>query len=603
MNAQNRGRPKPPVRKRIRKRTKGWIKVATLNMRGRYHLGQDKWLRINQIMRDKKIGILATQETHLSQDEAENINKIFEKRLQVFASIDPDHPNAKGVAIVINKEISNIQGIKTEELVPGRALHMTIPWHGESKLTIVAAYAPNDPVENATFLDILELKMRSRPKPEIVLGDFNMVEDAIDRLPHHKDPNIVTEAMLNLKAKLHLQDGWRQTYPDTKGYTFLQPATGSQSRIDRILVTDNILRNSLDWRFESSGLHTDHQLLSMKYADPKMPFIGKGRWVLPLHLLKDKTVMDKVYALGKETEARLEAAKINRTAEENPQTIFKQFKDQIGSLFRDRAKVVIPKMEQEIKEMNKKLNNILNNPNMGEEERKTESAALQAKIDATERTRNAKIRDNTAARVRLEGESTATKFWTSMNKEKKPRDTTSSLQIPGSDPPVYETRSDKMAELARDFHDNLQSEGLVSPAEQEEAETTALKNIKRLSQQNKAKLSQYLKRAEVARVLHRLPNGKAPGIDGIVHELWKALHKNYEGSKNQDEKPMDIAKILTDVYNDIEEHGTHPETDFAEGWMCLLHKKNDKRNVSNYRPITLLNTDYKIFTKALSIKL
>jgi hypothetical protein len=47
----------------------------------------------------------------------------------------------------------------------------------------------------------------------------------------------------------------------------------------------------------------------------------------------------------------------------------------------------------------------------------------------------------------------------------------------------------------------------------------------------------------------------------------------------------------------------HPDTGFAEGWMCLLHKKNDKRNVSNYRPITLLNTDYKIFTKALAIKL
>jgi exonuclease III len=111
----------------------------------------------------------------------------------------------------------------------------------------VAAYTPNDPADNTAFLEKLEEKTRSIPKPDIVLGDWNMVEDAVDRLPHHRDGGAVTEAMRNLKRKLKLVNGWRQTYPDTKGYSFLQSATGSQSRIDRILVTDKIFQHSSDW--------------------------------------------------------------------------------------------------------------------------------------------------------------------------------------------------------------------------------------------------------------------------------------------------------------------------------------------------------------------
>jgi exonuclease III len=87
-------------------------------MRGR---GGDKWHCINQLLRDKKIGILALQETHLSDQLVDSLETLYHKRIKIFHSCNPNTNNAKGVAIVLNKELTNTYNINTHVLVPGRA--------------------------------------------------------------------------------------------------------------------------------------------------------------------------------------------------------------------------------------------------------------------------------------------------------------------------------------------------------------------------------------------------------------------------------------------------------------------------------------------------
>ncbi|KAG6875692.1 hypothetical protein C0992_002812 [Termitomyces sp. T32_za158] len=85
--------------------TKAAMKIASLNIRGFMEAGGRlmKWNHISQLMLQKRIGILAVQETHLTEERREGIKSLFRKRLKILISEDPSNPTGKGgVAFVLN---------------------------------------------------------------------------------------------------------------------------------------------------------------------------------------------------------------------------------------------------------------------------------------------------------------------------------------------------------------------------------------------------------------------------------------------------------------------------------------------------------------------
>ena len=182
----------------------------------------NKWSALSYLIREHKIGILSIQETHLTDEALDNLHRVYSKQLQVYYSSDPDNPSQRaGVALVINKAVSNIKGIKTKITVPGRALMMLIPWHATLQLRILVVYAPSSPRENGTFWNkIVEKWDESRlPTPDIVLGDFNTVEDAIDGLPAHSDDPDATIELTSMKQRSQIFDGWRMMNETKRGYS------------------------------------------------------------------------------------------------------------------------------------------------------------------------------------------------------------------------------------------------------------------------------------------------------------------------------------------------------------------------------------------------
>ncbi|CAI6374145.1 unnamed protein product [Macrosiphum euphorbiae] len=92
---------------------------------------------------------------------------------------------------------------------------------------------------------------------------------------------------------------------------------------------------------------------------------------------------------------------------------------------------------------------------------------------------------------------------------------------------------------------------------------------------------------EVARVVSKLPTGKAPGPDLIPYELIKLTFKKFPD-------------VFVDCYNACLLEGTFP-TPWKRAKLVLLHKgKGKPKNVpSSYRPISLLDGSGKVLERLL----
>lgn len=468
------GANQPHTRLRGNPKEKANIFIASLNVNGATAPTQgmsciDKWTMINRTIFNEKIAILALQETHLDQTLFDQVNACFGKNLEIINSPLPTNPRSSaGVAFIINKALIRPNDLSVMELIPGRATMLKLRWLESCEAAIVNIYAPNGKNDQITFwTQVIEKRRTARlPLPDFVLGDFNITEDAIDRSPAHLDDAAAIDAMREVRRAWNIQDTWRHHNPDTRAYTYHANVNGSytQSRLDRVYTTQDVAQHVFDWQMKPSAVPTDHWLVKVKFAPRDAPLIGNGRWTWPLYLLKNENLIKKVDQRGTQLLTDLSNLRTRRPERSlsTPQTLWETFKEDITILAKEVSRNSYHKLNSRIKGIESDLHSLQASPDFDvNESARTNAAFLANELEHLERVRaknqSNKLRANLANRnERLGGK------WSAMSKVRKPRDLILQLKVPESNPTQYERCTKRMVDLARKYHENIQTDDTQS---------------------------------------------------------------------------------------------------------------------------------------------
>ena len=449
-------------------------------------------------------------------------------------------------------------------------LNVTI---GDQQFCIINVYAPNDIKDRKDFFNSLDCHLAGR-KQFILTGDFNCVENlSLDKIggdPQSGDKG--AEILKNIGSSFDLVDAFCSKYPKKQEFTYISKSNNVWTRLGRFYVSRNLVPVIEDI-VTAPNPYSDHAMVSLIFKDFDADSFsyGPGYWKCNVKVLESPDFIAEFEELWIEI--------FNVMVKDG--VWWESSKARFKELIIKHSHRLSAKYFREVKEVEKKLRHfhILNHQNPGEFENVIDSLNTTLKELIRNHLAGAKIR----AKVNhLENDDQPTRFFLCKEVAKGKKKLLKELHMEGG----KVTRLDEIMHACRDFYKSLYSSEEIDPVIKEEF----LADLPKLSEEESKSCEGILTYDECYAAVKQMKKGKCPGSDGLPKEFYVKFF------------PL-IGKAFVEMVNCCFDAGMLTESQ-RYGLISLLCKKPEASQfLTNWRPISLLNVDYKIISKSLCNRL
>ena len=516
---------------------------------------------------DEPNDVVLLQETFIN-----NVGKakIFDQKWGSRGYWSFGSPRKAGVGVLVTPR-SDISVLAHQQDSDGRVMSLLIK-KGEIKLNILSIYAPVGISERKEFFEHLH-EYFYPGVAKIIGGDFNCIDSDLDQFGHATAANKAgAEEVRALKSTFDLVDSWRAEHRKQKEFTWYRKDLTAGSRLDKFLVERRIKGQRKTTIVPC--VFSDHEYVRLEL---EVPVAARQQ---NLWKFNSKLLMDKQYV----TETKQKIRNFKRRLEQYDTTIdwWDSLKEELQHTTRSYARTKRRQQTQRQNTLTKDLRRAKrqHDPETNDCTVIIQQTEQELRLLKTQRCEGAKVRAR--AEWTEKGEK-PTRYFFNLERFRASINTIDTLIQPDG---TETTTQDELKNTIQDFYTELYTATDID----EQAQQQLLHNLdRRLGDTQRTDCEGLFTKDEIFDALRDSNKGKSPGKDGLTPEFYLAFWD-----------------VLGDDLTDVLNQGFHREqlsASQSESVVRLLFKKGDRNDLRNWRPVSLLNADYKIAAKALANRL